>query len=49
MEYLWMVAGGILGWIAVEFAAAATKIEMPYAFNFGLFFVGGLAGYTLAL
>ena len=48
MEYLWMVAGAILGWVLVEFVAAATKTQMPLAFNFGLMFVGGLIGYSVA-
>ena len=47
MEYLWMVAGGILGWVGVEFVAAATKTPMPLLFNLGMPFVGGLTGYTL--
>ena len=46
MQYLWMVAGGISGWVLVEFVAVATKTRMPIMFNFGLLFVGGLTGYT---
>ena len=49
MEYMWMVAGGIVGWIVVEFVAAATRRPMPILFNFGLLFVGGLTGYSLAV
>ena len=49
MEYLWMVAGGITGWIIVEFVGAFTKVLMPTIFNFGMLFVGGLAGYTLII
>jgi hypothetical protein len=41
MEYLWMVAGSIIGWVLVEFVAAATKTPMPVLFNVGLLFVGG--------
>jgi hypothetical protein len=48
MEYLWMVAGAVTGWIVVEFMAAATKTRMPLAFNFGLMFVFGLVGYYIA-
>lgn len=48
MEYLWMIAGGIIGWILVEFVAALSKIPMPLAFNFGLLLVGALTGYTLS-
>ena len=48
MQYLWMVAGAITGWVLVEFVAAATKTRMPVAFNFGLMFVFGLIGYSVA-
>lgn len=48
MQYLWMVAGAIMGWVIVEFMAAATKTAMPLAFNFGLAFVLGLLGYSVA-
>ena len=49
MAILWMCAGGILGWILVEFVAAFAKVRMPMAFNFGMLFVGGLIGYSLAV
>ena len=48
MEYLWMIAGGIMGWIFVEFVSAMTKVRMPTIFNIGMLFVGGLTGYTLS-
>ena len=48
MEYLWMIAGGIAGWILVEFVAAFSKMPMPIVFNFWLFFIGALTGYTLS-
>jgi len=41
-----MMAGGISGWILVDFVAAATKVPMPVSFNIGLLFVGSLVGYT---
>ena len=44
-----MIAGGIIGWIVVEFVGAATKTIMPYSFHFGMVFVAGLAGYSLAV
>lgn len=47
MITLWTIAGAILGWIAVEFVAAATKTRMPWLFNLGMAFVGGLIGYTI--
>jgi len=47
MEYLWMIAGGIIGWILVEFIEALSKVRMPLAFNFGMFFVGALTAYTI--
>ena len=47
MQYLWMIAGGICGWILVEFFAALTKSPMPIAFNLAMLFVGGLVGYSL--
>jgi len=46
MEYLWMVAGGIVGWISIEIVSSITKVPMPTIFNFGMLFVGGLVGYT---
>ena len=49
MEYLWMIAGSICGWILVEFVSAGTNLPMPVLFNIGMLFVGGLTGYTLAL
>lgn len=49
MEYLWMTAGSIIGWVVVEFVAAATKTPMPLAFNFGMMFVGGMVGYSVAV
>lgn len=48
MQILWMIAGGILGWTLIEVVAAFTKVPMPLPFNFGLMFVGGLIGYSLA-
>lgn len=49
MEYLWMVAGGIVGWVLVEFVAALSKTPMPILFNLGMLFVGGITGYTLSV
>ena len=47
MEYLWMIAGGIIGWTSIEVVGAFCKMEMPIGLNIGLLFVGGLTGYTL--
>ena len=47
MQILWMIAGGVIGWILIEIVAAMTKTPMPIVFNFGLLFVGGLIGYSL--
>ena len=49
MEYMWTTAGGIVGWIIVEFVSAATKTVMPGAFNIGMAFVGGLVGYHFSM
>ncbi len=47
MQILWTIAGGITGWVLVEFVAAMTRTSMPLVINLGMLFVGGLLGYTL--
>ena len=49
MEYLWMVAGAIIGWVGIEFMVAAISRECPTLFNIGMAFVGALTAYTIAL
>jgi len=47
MQILWTIAGAILGWIFVELPFGALKLKIPYTFNIGMAFVGGLIAYTL--
>jgi hypothetical protein len=49
MEYYWMAAGAIIGWIGIEFLIAAIGKRCPTSFNVCMAFVGGLTGYTLFL
>ena len=49
MEYYWMAAGAIVGWIGVEYLCAFIARKCPPIFNVGMAFVGGLTGYTLFL
>lgn len=39
MEYLTMIAGGITGWIVVEFIADFSWTRMPLPLNLALTFV----------
>lgn len=47
LGHLWMIAGGIIGWLLVEFVAAFTKVPMPYLLNIGALFAGGVVGYSM--
>lgn len=53
MPYLWAIAGAIIGWVFMELLACLVRWHTggsaPMAFNFGMAFVGALAGYALAV
>lgn len=46
MQYLLMLAGGIFGWILVEFVVSFTSARIPFAINLGMMFIFGLLGYS---
>ena len=49
MEYLFMISGGIVGWILIEVVAVSAKATMPIPLNLGMMFVGGVIGYYLGV
>lgn len=54
-QIMWMVAGGLAGWMAIELfaivviAAFKCKVEIPLLWNLWCFFIGTLAAYSLVM
>ena len=46
-QICWLIAGVILGWTVPEIIVAKFRVKVPYIFNFGLAFVGGLIAYSI--
>lgn len=47
MEYLWMAAGALVGWVGIEVIVALIGRSCPVTFDLAMAFVGGLVGYTI--
>ena len=48
IEYLWIIAGAIIGWVGIDLFVGAIKKTCPTPYQVAMAFVGALTAYTLA-